>query len=42
MKENTNGAILARKLARELTLEELGRISGGLTDISEDYKDGTK
>lgn len=47
MKAVTSGAILARRVARELTTEEIRSVSGGLdggqvspqTDWSEDYKD---
>ncbi|OEZ60024.1 MULTISPECIES: hypothetical protein [unclassified Duganella] len=39
---NANDAILARRLARELAVEEIVEVSGGTTtDWSVDYKDGS-
>lgn len=44
--ENTeprNGAVLGRRLARELTNEELQEVSGGAyTDFNKDYGVGSK
>ena len=36
-------AVLARRLARELEIDEIDDVSGGynLTDIGDDYKDGS-
>lgn len=43
MTSKKQGAVMARRIAHELTLEEMGRVSGGIppqTDWKQDHKGG--